>query len=320
MQKLSDSSLRNRAQLPTIAGSPSVALNGTNGLHTLKEAKEAPPLRSNLGMGYPKETPTKIPRISSRTSTITETSGSVLGARRSSVNASGYTVTPPSSSPPGLPANEFGVMENGDSPVKTASAVKQAAVRGSPSVPTPRVPRSAASISSTSGGILHRKSARESGIHKGSMSSVTSISTPSAANESHYRFSALSPSKGLKLLTPKISLSSTRLSNQHAHQSVASPTLGRQSVSTPSPAPSSMDEEELLGDEEMLHYIQRQQAKRMAAGATQQELDELLRFPEPLPPGIASSPAGLFSLHIVMEVERLSKLYSHPQEPLASTF
>lgn len=54
-----------------------------------------------------------------------------------------------------------------------------------------------------------------------------------------------------------------------------------------------MDDEEAQGDEEMMHYIRRQQAKKMASGATQEQLDELLNFPEPLPPGTPSTPAGL---------------------------
>ena len=51
---------------------------------------------------------------------------------------------------------------------------------------------------------------------------------------------------------------------------------------TPSPSPSTVvDDDENAGDEE---YIKRQQTKRLTHGATQEELDERLRFPEPLPP------------------------------------
>ena len=57
-----------------------------------------------------------------------------------------------------------------------------------------------------------------------------------------------------------------------------------------------MDEEELLGDEEMLQYIRRQQAKKMATGATQEELDELLKFPEPIPPSPGVTPEGTSSM------------------------
>jgi dual specificity tyrosine-phosphorylation-regulated kinase 2/3/4 len=65
--------------------------------------------------------------------------------------------------------------------------------------------------------------------------------------------------------------------------------------------PSAVDEEELHGDEEMMNYIRRQQTKKMANGATQEELDDLLRFPEPTPPVEPSAPAGqsaiMFSFH-----------------------
>jgi dual specificity tyrosine-phosphorylation-regulated kinase 2/3/4 len=55
-----------------------------------------------------------------------------------------------------------------------------------------------------------------------------------------------------------------------------------------------VDEEELLGDEEMMMYIRRQHAKKLAAGATQQELDDMLKFPEPIPPGSPSTPVVSF--------------------------
>jgi dual specificity tyrosine-phosphorylation-regulated kinase 2/3/4 len=62
------------------------------------------------------------------------------------------------------------------------------------------------------------------------------------------------------------------------------------SISAPSPAPSSIDEDEILADEEMMHCIRRQQTKKLAAGATQQELDDLLKFPEPIPPAPGQTP------------------------------
>jgi dual specificity tyrosine-phosphorylation-regulated kinase 2/3/4 len=71
------------------------------------------------------------------------------------------------------------------------------------------------------------------------------------------------------------------------------PSSSRLSLSTPSPAPSSIDDEELLGDEEMLQYIKRQQQKKLAHGATQEELDALLRFPAPSPPAAPQSPSAV---------------------------
>ncbi|KAG5645025.1 hypothetical protein DXG03_007204 [Asterophora parasitica] len=299
MQKQSDTSLRSRNQLPTIAGSPSVGTNGTNSSQTLKEFREPPlPSMMNSVSGHPKETPTKIPRISSRTSAAASPplkgSGSALSIRRTS--ASVHVVEPAPSANPSPTMNEFGVMEH---PEETpAKSTIRNSVRASPSMSTSRVPRQSIAITAPTNNI--RKGSRDSvsfTARKASTSSVASLSTLATStaepgSSHHHRFSALSPSK-LKLLSPKI-LPSSRSSNagQGIHQAIGSPSSSRQSLSTPSPAPSAVDEDELLGDEEMLHYIRRQQAKKMAAGASQSELDDLLQFPEPLPPGTPSSPTS----------------------------
>jgi dual specificity tyrosine-phosphorylation-regulated kinase 2/3/4 len=47
-----------------------------------------------------------------------------------------------------------------------------------------------------------------------------------------------------------------------------------------------------LGDEEMMEYIRRQQARKMANGAKKEELDELLKFPEPIRPKTPMTPQG----------------------------
>ncbi|KAJ7184093.1 hypothetical protein C8R46DRAFT_937896 [Mycena filopes] len=302
MQKQSDSSLRARNVLPTIAGSPSVGTTGTNGVG--KEVKEPPPSSlTNSVSGLPKETPTKIPRISSRTSTVgSPLQKGTFNSRRASVTVSGLSSST-NPSPTHVSTNEFGVMESEDSQTKTVGPTRTASVRASPAtMSTSRVPRQStgAATTSSSSTVLTRKSNRDSisftGLRKSSTSSVASGSTATATEpSSHHRFSALSPSRGLKLLSPKIGISSTRASNSTSSiQQVAnSPSSSRQSLSTPSPAPDSVDDEEAQGDEEMLHYIRRQQAKKMASGATQEELDDLLHFPEPLPPGTPSTPAAI---------------------------
>ncbi|KAK7043784.1 serine/threonine protein kinase, CMGC, dual-specificity [Paramarasmius palmivorus] len=311
MQKQSDTSLRSRNQLPTIAGSPSVGVHGVAG--TSKENKEPPPSSAgNTISGLPKETPTKIPRISSRTSAVSSpplrSSNSTITARRTSTNVSTMS-TSRNASPSGVVANEFGVMEGAESvPPSPKTMVRTTSSRISPSMSsTSRVPRSVSGSVSGTGSILPRKSNRDSisfsGLRKPSTSSVASVSTnaTATANESstsHHRFSALSPSKGLKLLSPKISLSSARSSNTASSQNLAAagtPSSSRQSLSTPSPAPSSVDEEEAAGDDEMLHYIRRQQAKKLQNGATQEELDDLLKFPEPIPPAEPLSPETVLS-------------------------
>ena len=291
MQKQSDSSLRTRNQLPTIAGSPSVGNVATN-------SSQDPPSSSlmNSTSSLSKETPTKIPRISSRTSAAgsppLKYSTSISAARRASA-----LVPSANASPTNYAASEFGVMESEDG---TTPKVKQPSVRGSPSTSTSRVPRQS-SVTAPTTSSVQRRTNRDSisiiGLRKSSATSITSISTPAASNEpSHHRFSMLSPSKGLKLLAPK---NSARASTSGVHQ--GSPPSGRQSLSTPSPVPSSIDEEELLGDEEMLHYIRRQHAKKLATGATQEELDDMLKFPEPLPPGTPSSPASKYSCDLILK-------------------
>lgn len=298
MQKQSDTSLRSRNQLPTIAGSPSVGTTGTSSSQTLKDGRDPPSSLLNSTSGLPKETPTKIPRISSRTSAAAspplKNSVSTLTTRRTSglMATSSTNVSPTSFS-----TNEFGVMESEDG---STPKVRQPAVRGSPSVSTSRAPRQSSGPVPTVGTSAPRKSNRDSisfiGLRKSSTNSVASLSTPATTTEpstSHHRFSVLSPSKGLKLLAPKTgSRTSTSGLHQSVRQSSGSPSSSRHSLSTPSPAPSTIDEDELLGDEEMLNYIRRQHAKKLASGASQEELDDMLKFPEPVPPGIPSSPAS----------------------------
>ena len=160
----------------------------------------------------------------------------------------------------------------------------------------------------------NRDSLSFGGMRKSSTSSVASTATSGAQHDqpqpshSHHRFSALSPSKGLKLLSPKVSLPTARsLSNSNSssthgiQQAMGSPSGSRQSLSTPSPAPSSVDEEELLGDEEMMQYIKRQQAKKLQSGSTQEDLDAMLRFPEPIAPVEAMAPQGTFPSRVTFE-------------------
>ncbi|KAF9472607.1 hypothetical protein BDN70DRAFT_886832 [Pholiota conissans] len=316
MQKQSDASLRSRNQLPTIAGSPSVGISGSTGFQTSKDGRDAASSFLNATSNLSKETPTKIPRISSRTSAApsptNKGSGSAMGTRRASGMAASSSTNP---SPTSFATTEFGVIESEDG---ATPKVRQPSIRSSPlGASTSRVPRQMPAVVPASIPSSARKSNRDSvsfiGLRKSSTNSVASISTLAAPAEpfqssSHHRFSVLSPSKGLKLLAPKttakVSVSSL---NQTVRQAAGSPSSSRQSLSTPSPVPSTVDEEELLGDEEMLHYIRRQHARRLASGATQEELDEMLKFPEPAPPGTPSSPASILKssqIQALSEYER----------------
>ncbi|KAI0332081.1 hypothetical protein GY45DRAFT_1247509 [Cubamyces sp. BRFM 1775] len=307
MQKQSDTSLRRHTQLPTIAGSPSVG-----GLQpVVRDAtKEGPPIAAlNTSAALSKETPTKIPRISSRSSAANSPTLKANGAsRRASMivgSTSGLASSRGTSPVIGNDTmNEFGVLENGQvSATKASASGQRHSVRASPSATTSsRVPRQVSTTTSTTNGTTIPRKNRESlsfGLRKSSTSSVASTSSIAhhdqpQTSHSHHRFSALSPSKGLKLLSPKMSLPTARSSNSSStpsiQQTMGTPSTSRQSLSTPSPAPSSVDEEELLGDEEMLQYIKRQHAKKLQAGAKQEDLDSMLRFPEPIAPAPALTP------------------------------
>ncbi|THH07192.1 hypothetical protein EW146_g9392 [Bondarzewia mesenterica] len=319
MQRQSDASLRNRSQLPTIAGSPSVGTAGSSNLSISREGRDPLSSSLNASTSNPKETPTKIPRINSRTSTVTSpalkgsaSSSATMTNRRASINASGLVApsTEPSPSPAGS-TNEFGVLENGETSKGTLTAtVQRQSIRASPSS-NGTVSRQASGLASSSVSGIPRKGNRDSisftGLRKSSTGSVASL-TSAAPTETQHRFSALSPSK-LKLLSPKVSLPHSRSTNaaSNLHHAIGTPSSSRQSLSTPSPSPTAVDEEELLGDEEMMHYIKRQQQKKLSHGATQEELDEMLRFPEPLPPVSPSTPTVILKSsqrHQLSEYER----------------
>ncbi|KAI0340710.1 hypothetical protein BDW22DRAFT_1398476 [Trametopsis cervina] len=297
MQKHSDASLRSqRNGLPTIAGSPSV------GTLPHQSTKEPPPPSSLNSSALSKETPTKIPRISSRSSAANSPTlkGKESTRRASLIANNAGTSRQNSPSAANDSTNEFGMFENGPTPKAGASSQRHS-VRASPSVSASRVPRQVStSSSSTVNGMgvrKNRESMSFSGLRKSSTGSVASINASSIQDEQppaaiSHRFSALSPSK-LKLLSPKISLPTSRASSQSIAQTMASPSLSRQPTSTPSPVSSVIDEEEAVGDEEMLQYIKRQHAKKLAAGASQAELDNLLRFPEPIPPNSPTPPASI---------------------------
>ena len=75
-----------------------------------------------------------------------------------------------------------------------------------------------------------------------------------------------------------------------------SPSTSRHgTTSTPSPVSSLVDDDEVLGDEEMMQYIRKQHAKKLAGGANPADLEQMLHFPEPIPPASPLSPAGTYN-------------------------
>jgi dual specificity tyrosine-phosphorylation-regulated kinase 2/3/4 len=308
LHKQSDTSLRSsRSQLPSIAGSPSVGTGAS------AAGSMPPPSSLIVSSSMPKETPTKIPRITGHTSAHPSptlkgsiSSAATITSRRASTNVSAMgsvagTPIMDASPSPSLTAtkenvmDEFGVLESGSeapSAKITATPSHRLSVRASPSTASTasRVPRQVA-VPPPSTTKKNRESISFSALRKPSASSVASI-TSAAPSDKESRLSALSPSRGLhKLLSPK---SSRHVSSASASASAlaASASSSRQSLSTPSPVPT-VDDEELLADEEMMQCIKRQQAKKLANGASQEEIDELLSFPEPFPPVPPSTPEGM---------------------------
>lgn len=299
LNKQSDITRVTRAQLPTIAGSPSTTHNG------VQTQQGSVSSLNNLT----KDTPTKIPRMASRSSTVhspttLKSITSALNARRTSLNLSNYN-GPGDSSHASL--DEFGILESGDySKVQSTPTIRSTA-RSSPQSVS-RVPRTGPTSVSTTG--LPRKKNRDSmsfgSLRKQSTGSIaipssTESAAPTVASTSRSnRLSMLSPSKSLKLLTPK--LSSSMPSKSHTSSSTyngvfksTSASSSRQSLSSTSPVQSAVtvDEDEILGDEEMLAYIKRQQARKLANGAKKEELEEMLKLPEPTAPVPPMSPNGI---------------------------
>ncbi|CAE6496365.1 unnamed protein product [Rhizoctonia solani] len=324
MSKASDASLRSsRQHLPTIAGSPSV------GTVQAKE-REGVSAMSNVTV---KDTPTKIPRMSTHRTPVraspikaglNPSSTLPIGSRRTSLNIAGINTQQSAqtqsrdTSPSGQSSstNEFGMVASNETPKPhfagaSQSVTHRSSVRASPQSVT-RVPRQSlvnlpiTTGNSSSSSSAATPSAKKSG-HPVSLSSLrkfsnnsTSVSAGPTSNgiakDSHHsRLSILSPTK-LKFLSPRVNLPVTRVAETSSRAIVpGTPSSSRQSLSTPSPVPQELDEEEIAGDEEMAAYIKRLHARKVAAGAKREELDEMLKFPEPIPPKAGLTPADLLA-------------------------
>lgn len=66
------------------------------------------------------------------------------------------------------------------------------------------------------------------------------------------------------------------------------------------PSAATVDEDEILGDEEMMAYIKRQQTRRLANGAKKEELEEMMKFPEPITPVPSMNPNGMSLLRMIV--------------------
>lgn len=357
LSKASDASLRSsRQQLPTIAGSPSVGPVNVALQPQPVYLSSANGNASGYGSIREKDTPTKIPRVAGRTSTTSSPQSSFKGpssmvhTRRGSLNVSSMsnvssnnTEVPPSPQNSSF-ANDFGVLDSSELGHKSGTAThavtmtpRSAAVRASPQSVS-RVPRQSAIPPAPSTVGSKRAIPRDSlytGLRKPSTTSITSLSAATQevnsvssstatliqnSTPSANRLSTISPSKSAKALHPKSNLPTPRIVSSSGTSAVlhnGSPSSSRQSFSTPSPSPSLLDEDEIAADEEMMAYIRRTQARKLANGARQEDLDEMLKFPEPIPPVPSSSPAGKVVFTTMLDTRDADKGFipsSYPQE------
>ncbi|KAE8246768.1 hypothetical protein A4X13_0g5634 [Tilletia indica] len=133
------------------------------------------------------------------------------------------------------------------------------------SVPAPQR-KSRASLSTFTSGA---KAAREQALSQSASSSSSAQATKSSV-----------PTRGARQTA--VSMTSTSRPSQLSPEPSSGASIS--SITT-----NFVDEEERLGDEEMEAYIQRQHAKKIAAGAKAEELEKMLNFPEPEPPTRAYS-------------------------------
>ena len=78
-------------------------------------------------------------------------------------------------------------------------------------------------------------------------------------------------------------------------QSPSTSSEGYSRISNSPHVPATIDEEELLGDEEMMDYIRRHHTRKLASGSKKEDLDEMLKFPEPIQPAVPLTPQGRFN-------------------------
>lgn len=297
----SEASLRPENRLTPIAGSPSVSTVGSKEGTALAASVNGTPNAKDLNGPS-----TKIPRMNSSTSvngSPQPLKSSMAPSQRGSVLGSSAV------SEVSTALDEFGLLET---PVNTKPGStlgnNRYSVRNSPQSSKQQPRYAGNTISSSASTSSIRKPARDSSIslnamRKSSTASVNSLASSLASGSVNTaetppsRFSALSPAKSIKMLSPKVTMASPRASGKPASPALrqgSSTSSERHSLSTPSPVPTStVDEEEVLGDEEMMDYIRRNHARKLASGAKKEDLDDTLKFPEPIQPAPALTPQAL---------------------------
>ncbi|SCV71118.1 BQ2448_2706 [Microbotryum intermedium] len=146
-------------------------------------------------------------------------------------------------------------------------------------------------------------------VHGSLASSTASVAEPKSASASTLSSSRSTRTLAQKLALPsRMSRSSTSpsLYAEHSNDSGRSSTASSQSTS--------MTENEVRGDEEMSAYVRRQQAKRLAAGMTNDAIRKMFEFPEPtqpLPPLSHRDALSLYSRYLSQYERQEIREYEH---------
>ncbi|CED82604.1 kinase-like protein [Phaffia rhodozyma] len=304
-----------RANLPIIAGSPSVV--PMNGISSVAASGTIPSSASFTRMID--ATPTKIPRIASRqsrqTTTPVTTTSSAPSAFSGSKKAGEMATTSSDSSYTRSDSNlsDFGVGASPNEELKTISSGPKAtaldtksgdgemessagrlngvsASASMSSFPT-RVPRQLPVPPTAGNASLKANASSAANLRKTSkdMSSLVikkSQHTPSASTTDLTGYGNTS-SASTRVVNSKLPSLSLRLPSSSSSTSLSAPGPSSRSSSI---SPSLIEDDEAVGDEEMRQFLKRQKAKKQSTGATSSEIEALMNFPEPTEASPASTP------------------------------
>lgn len=296
-----------RAHLPTISGSPSSGnLNGqvSSAPATVGIAGGAMSTSSSYSR-ISDATPTKIPRIASRQSRQLGTPTSSIqpplsrrgsetgtidsfatGVTRTESNLSEFATLDeePAAAAPQRYRSTSSKIDLGDSTATTRrfSGISTSTSTNSFSSRQPRALPIPPSSSSAAISASKRLPSKDS-LAPRRLPSSTSIASGLA--ESTNSQTLATP----RTLSSKLSSAQSRITPSSSSSSLATAASVSRSASA---SPVVIEDDEMIGDEEMRQFMKRQRAKKSASGATSAEIEAMMNYPEPTEPTPASTPLG----------------------------
>jgi dual specificity tyrosine-phosphorylation-regulated kinase 2/3/4 len=289
--------------LPSIAGSPAIQTK-------LESGSPSPSI--NHARNLMSTTPTKIPRMTSKTSLVNSSGLSSYAALsfNKPVGSSSLPLTRERTvtGPPAVPMSNMAELGLADKPrYGTRAHLKDAAFE------LPRTDQSAASAIPSDINMHDRKAS----MHISNAQKRVLPLPPNDIDVSTATKSRVLPRDLSAASVRRTSLSGSQMSNgagaspastpikadKHLASRLAVPAYSRVSHSTSnshlsarssrSQSPqSSMDEDELIGDKEMSTFFRQQQIKQSRGEIKSAEIEAMLNFPDPMGPGKEMTPHG----------------------------